>query len=44
MQKNIPKPTTLANKPTVKPMSMPKPGIKIVHKEEQIPAKKTGFT
>ena len=31
MQKNTLKPNTITNK-TVKPMSMPKPGIKIVHK------------
>ncbi len=31
MQKNTLKPTTTVNKP-IKPMSMPKPGIKIVHK------------
>lgn len=31
MQKNIVKPTLTQTKP-IKPMSMPKPGIKIVHK------------
>lgn len=32
MQKNTLKPTTTVNNKPIKPMSMPKPGIKIVHK------------
>jgi hypothetical protein len=43
MQKNTVKQTNLTNTKLVKPMSMPKQGIKVIHKEE-IPQKKTGFT
>ena len=43
MKKSTPKVTTGVIE-TAKPTVSSKPGIKIVHKEEETPIKKTGFT